>query len=167
MPGPTGDPGSTSVLGGALRGHALRLADLTAELEAPIRRTVRHGGSDPTGWERDLLERAAEELDRIGALLQALATESVENARRRHSLDAAAAADGLVVEGRHIVEAPGPKRVDPTARLRSREHLQDLLSRVTSAEGRDFARLTREVTASAATLAQVAARARTGISEEP
>ena len=162
MSAPVGDPASASVLGGALRNHALRLADLLADLETPSRRAARGAGTDPTDWERDLISRAATELDRIGALLQAWATESVESSSRRRSLDAAARADGLVVDGRHVIESSGPSRVDPGVRLRARDHLQDLLSRVTSSDDKALARLTREVTASSATLARIAAQARSG-----
>ncbi len=43
-----------SVLGGALRGHALRLARLLEELDGPARRAVRAGHPDPTAPEREL-----------------------------------------------------------------------------------------------------------------
>jgi hypothetical protein len=183
----TGDPGSTSVLGGALRSQALRLADLVAVLEeaasrhergeragragrAGTGRSIRGDGAggtgahDATAHERDLLGRAADELDRVGALLQAWTATSVEGAARLRELSAEAERADLVVRDHVIVEAPGPSRVDPEVRRRARAHLQELLNRVTGLHGRELARLGRELERSSASLAAVSYRARSGAS---
>lgn len=158
----TGDPVSTSVLGGALRSHALRLVDLLDELEASARRAARTGEPDPSATKRELLADAAAQFDRIGALLQAFSTDAVENTGRRRHLVETAEQDGLLIDGRQVIEMPGPSRVDPRTRLQARERLQGLLNRVTSAEAKSLAGLTRELESSTAVLARVAGRARNG-----
>ncbi|MDN5789936.1 MAG: hypothetical protein L0H25_03600 [Micrococcales bacterium] len=159
-----GAPASISVLGGALRSHALRLVDLLDELEAPARRAARNGEPDPDpgAGERELLADVAAQFDRIGALLQAFSTDVVENTGRRRRLVVMAEREGLLIDGRHVIEAPGPSRLDPQARLRSRDRLQDLLNRVTSAGARSLAGLARELDASQVVLARAAERACTG-----
>ncbi|EWT00814.1 hypothetical protein N865_13345 [Intrasporangium oryzae NRRL B-24470] len=166
-----GDPGSVSALGGALRSQALRLADLVDELESATARASRMAGSapngegahaDPSDHERDLLTLAATELDRIGGLLQAWTAGSVEDGARLRSLADDAERAGLRVEGHLVVEPPGPSRADPAERLRAREHLQELLNRVTAGRARELARLGRELDASQAALARVSDRARAG-----
>lgn len=160
-----GDPGSISALGGALRTQALRLADLVEELEsaaARASRTGRPGRPDPSDHERDLIARSATELDRIGALLQAWTAGSVEDGARLRALDDDAERAGLVVEGHLVVEPPGPSRADPAERLRARDHLQELLNRVTAGRARELARLGRELEGSQGALARLSERARAG-----
>lgn len=157
-----GDPASTSVLGGALRRHALRLGSADEQLAQASRRATRQGQPDPVARERDLLAAVAEELDRIGALLQSWATDAVEDAARAREIAADAARSDLVVDGHHVVERPGPSRVDPASRLAAREHLQHLLNRVTAQDARTRVRLLREVEASVASLARTSERARLG-----
>ncbi|GAA1967688.1 hypothetical protein GCM10009817_04490 [Terrabacter lapilli] len=166
---PPGDPGSTSALGGALRTQAGRLADLVVDLEAAARRgarTPRPGHDDPavdpTRHERDLLTRAATELDRVGGLLQSWTTTAVEAAARMRALEPALARFDLVVDGRLVVERAGPSRVEPAERLAERERLQELLNRVTAVRSRELARLRRELEQSGTTLAALSARARSG-----
>lgn len=170
----TGDPGSTSALGGALRGQALRLADLVVDLMPPERRGTdltgrpgpadratpagRHG--DVTHRERDVLAAVADELDRVGGLLQQWTATTVEAQARVRQLDDQLRAAGLVVEGNRVTELPGPSRRDPGDRLRSREHLQELLNRVTSSRSKELARLTRELDASREALVRLSGRAR-------
>lgn len=157
-----GDPASTSALGGALRQHSLRLLAIDERLRDAARRVGRQGGPDPTPHERELVLQVAEQLDRIGGLLQALATDVVEDAARVRQLSAEAARSDLVVDGHHVVEAPGPSRADPASRLAVREHLQQLLNRVTAQDARTRARLLRELEGSSAALARISERARLG-----
>ena len=157
-----GDPASTSALGGTLRTQAGRLADLVLELEGPARLAGRAGRSDPSAHERDLLTRAAEELDRVGGLLQSWTATAVEVAARVRALEPELARCDLEVDGHHVVERPGPSRVEPAARLQARERLQELLNRVTAARARELARVSRELDASMAALAAISARARSG-----
>ena len=157
-----GDPGSTSALGGALRTQAARLADLVVDLEAAAARVTRTGTPDPTPRERDLVTRAATQLDRIGGLLQSWTTTAVESAARLRALEPALARFDLVVEGQLVVERSGPSRVEPSERLLERERLQELLNRVTAVRSRELARLRRELDQSSATLAALSDRARSG-----
>lgn len=173
---PPGDPGSTSALGGALRTQAGRLADLVVDLEAAARRgarTPRPGRAactvepaeptvDPTQHERDLVTRAATELDRVGGLLQSWTTTAVETSARVRALEPALARFDLVVDGRLVVERSGPSRAEPAERLAERERLQELLNRVTALRSRELARLRRELEQSGTTLAGLSARARSG-----
>jgi len=155
-----GDPGSTSALGGALRTQAGRLADLVVDLEAAASRAARGGHTDPTPHERDLLTRAATQLDRVGGLLQSWTTTVVESAARLRTLEPALARCDLVVEGHLVVERSGPSRVEPGERLAERERLQELLNRVTAVRSRELAGLRRELEQSGATLAALSDRAR-------
>lgn len=176
-----GDPGGTSALGGALRSQALRLAELLDDLEQATRRAIRarsaqragrptspseHIGpvepTDPTELERDLLARTASELDRVGALLQAWTASVAEDGARLRSLAAEVERAGLAIDGHLVVEPAGPSRADPAERLRHRQHLQELLNRVTASRARELARLGRELAASSLTLAGLSERARSG-----
>lgn len=157
-----GDPSSTSALGGALRGHALRLASGAERLTEASVRAVRRGGADPTPRERELLLVTAEELDRVGALLQSWATDVVEATSRLRAIATEAGRHDLHVSGHHVLEAPGPSRVDPALRLALRERLQQLLNRVTAQDARGRTRLQRELAASSAVLARTSERARLG-----
>ncbi len=60
----------------------------------------------------------------------------------------------------------GPSRVDPEARARERQRLQELLNRVTMVRARELARLGRELQQSHDTLATVADDARAGRSPD-
>lgn len=157
-----GDPSSTSALGGALRGQSLHLASAVERLTEASRRAVRRGGADPTTRERELLLVTAEELDRVGALLQSWATDVVEATARVREIATEAGRHDLHVAGHHVLEAAGPSRVDPARRLADRERLQQLLNRVTAQDARGRTRLQRELGASAAVLARTSERARLG-----
>ena len=157
-----GDTGSTSALGGALRTQAARLADLVVDLDAAARRVGRTGSPDPTGHERDLVARAATELDLVGALLQSWTTTAVESAARVRALEPALTRCDLVIDGQLVVERSGPSRVEPAERLAERERLQELLNRVTAVRSREQARLRRELETSGATLAALSDRSRSG-----
>lgn len=157
-----GDAGSTSALGGALRTQAARLADLVVDLDAAARRVGRTGSPDPTGRERDLVTRAATELDLVGALLQSWTTTAVESTARVRALEPALTRCDLVIDGQLVVERSGPSRVEPAERLAERERLQELLNRVTAGRSRELARLRRELETSGTRLAALSDRARSG-----
>ncbi|GAB3877124.1 hypothetical protein [Terrabacter terrigena] len=157
-----GDPASTSALGGALRTQAGRLADLVVDLDAAATRLSRTGASDPSDRERDLVTRAATELDRVGGLLQSWTTTAVESAAGLRSLEPALRRSDLAVDGQLVVERSGPSRVEPAQRLAERERLQELLNRVTAVRSRELARLRRELEISHASLAALSDRARSG-----
>jgi len=157
-----GDPGSASALGGALRTQAGRLADLVVELHSAAARVTRAGAPDPSGHERDLVTRAATELDRVGGLLQSWTTTAVESVAGLRSLEPALARSDLVVDGQLVVERSGPSRVEPAHRLAERERLQELLNRVTAVRSRELARLRRELEASHRSLVALSDRARSG-----
>ena len=157
-----GDAGSTSALGGALRTQAARLADLVVDLDAAARRVGRTGSPDPTGRERDLVTRAATELDLVGALLQSWTTTAVESAARVRALAPALTRCDHVIDGQLVVERSGPSRVEPAERLAERERLQELLNRVTAVRSRELARLGRELETSGTRLAALSDRARSG-----
>jgi hypothetical protein len=157
-----GDPGSTSALGGALRTQAGRLADLVVELDSAATRVTRMGAPDPSDRERDLVARAATELDRVGGLLQSWTTTAVESAAGLRALEPALRASDLVVDGQLVVERSGPSRVEPAQRLAERERLQELLNRVTAVRSRELARLRRELDVSHASLGALSDRARSG-----
>jgi hypothetical protein len=157
-----GDPGSASALGGALRTQAARLADLVVDLDSAASRVTRSGATDPSGRERELVTRAAGELDRVGALLQSWTTTAVESAAGLRSLEPALTRSDLAVDGHIVVERGGPSRVEPAQRLAERERLQELLNRVTALRARELARLRRELEHSHASLAALSDRARSG-----
>jgi hypothetical protein len=157
-----GDPASASALGGTLRTQAGRLADLAIDLERASRLAERAGRADASRDERDLLSRAAAELDRVGALLQGWTTTAVDTAARVRAMEPELTHHDLGVEGHLVVELAGPSRVEPAARLAARERLQELLNRASAARSRELARLGREFEQSAAALAALSDRARSG-----
>lgn len=159
---PTGDPASVSALGGTLLTQSARLADLVTDLGGSGARARRRSLEDPSAHERLLLERAATELDRVGALLQAWTTTAVDAAARARQLEPDLTRADLVVEGQLVVESSGPSRVDPETRARERVRLQELLNRVTMVRARELARLGRELQHSRDALAAVAHDARAG-----
>jgi hypothetical protein len=159
---PTGDPASVSALGGALLTQSARLADLVTELGGSAARARRRSLDDATSHERLLLERAATELDRVGALLQAWTTTTVDAAARARQLAPDLARADLVIDGQLVIESSGPSRVDPQTRARERHRLQELLNRVTMVRARELARLGRELQHSHDALAAVAHDARAG-----
>ena len=157
-----GDPASTSALGGALRTQAGRLADLVVDLDRAASRVMRTGATDPTARERDLVTRAATQLDRVGALLQSWTTTAVDSSARLRALEPSLTRCDLTVEGQLVMERSGPSRVEPGERLAERERLQELLNRVTAVRSRELAGLRRELEQSRAGLAALSDRARSG-----
>src|SRR6478736_1191758 len=117
-------------------------------------------GDLPT--QRDLVTRAATELDRVGGLLQSWTTTAVESAARVRALEPALTRCDLTIDGRLVVERSGPSRVEPGERRAERDRLQELLNRVTAVRSRELARLRRELEASGTTLAALSDRARSG-----
>jgi hypothetical protein len=160
-----GDPASTSALGGFLRSQALQLVSLLDRL-APGGSRGRSTASAPAGadlaHERALVEAVAEELDRVGAALQATVAGGVERAARRRALEAEADRFDLELDGHRVIERPGPSRVDPGRRRHARTHVQELLTRLVSAQGRELGGLARDLEASMRTLAALSERARDG-----
>lgn len=163
MTGSVSDPASTSALGGALRSQALELAALLDQL-APSR-DPRAAGRDrlDADHERALTESVAEELDRVGAALQAMVAAGVDRAARRRALEAQADRFDLELDGHRVVERSGPSRVDPARRAHARTHLQELLGRLVSAQGRELGGLTRVLEPSMRSLALLSERARDGV----
>jgi hypothetical protein len=157
-----GDPGSTSALGGALRQQAIALADVTADLTEAAVRAERSGRPDLTSRERELLDRAARELDAVGAALQSFTSTVLAGWARTRVLSDEASLAGLVIEGSLVVEARRPSRTDPAERMRAKQRLQELLNRVTAAEAKEIARIAREVERSGPALAAISTRARSG-----
>lgn len=157
-----GDPGSTSALGGALRQQAITLTDLVVDLAEAAERATRAGRPDPTARERELLSRTARELDAVGAALQSFTSTVLDGSARTRELTAEAHRAHLLVDGSLVVEPAGPSRVDPTARLRAKERLQELLNRVTAAEGKELGRVARELERSGPALAGISERSRLG-----
>jgi hypothetical protein len=159
-----GDPASTSALGGALRSQALHLVAILERL-APV-------GSRPgaaprpdrfdVDHERQLIGAVAEELDRVGGALQATVAGGVERAARRRALEVEAGRFDLELDGHRVTERSGPSRVDPARRQHARTHVQELLGRLVSAQGRELGGLSRELESSMRTLARLSERARDG-----
>jgi hypothetical protein len=160
-----GDPASTSALGGALRSQALHLASLLEQLDPGRSRGQR---AAPTAdrfdvdHERRLIEAVAEELDKVGSALQATVSGGVERAARRRALAVEAGRFDLELDGQRVIERSGPSRVDPARREHARVHLQELLGRLVSAQGRELGGLTRELDSSMRALALLSERARDG-----
>ncbi|WP_347350240.1 hypothetical protein [Intrasporangium sp.] len=153
------DPVSTSALGGALRTHALTLVGLLELLGEPAA-VGPSDGAPETCRERDLIRAVADELDRIGAVLQRLATGDVERSVRRRNLRREAARHELDIEGTRVCPRPGPSRVAPDTRAQVRERLQELLNRVAAAQGRDLASFSRDLDVSLVVLRGISERAR-------
>jgi hypothetical protein len=152
-------------LGGSLRSQALQLVSLLERL-APGGSRGRGAPSAAAGvdlaHERALIEAVADELDRVGAALQATVAAGVERAARRRALEAEADRFDLELDGHRVSERPGPSRVDPARRRHARTHVQELLTRLVSAQGREFGGLTRDLESSMRTLALLSERARDG-----
>lgn len=154
-----GDPVSVSLLGGSLRRQALDLGRILADLQRHVART-------PEGLncahERQLIQTISDALDRMGATLQSWTTESVEAATALRALASEAEAADLDIDGGRVVERPGPSRVAPEDRLREKERLAPMAARLAGILARRRGSLVREIEASSALLAGVAALARGG-----
>jgi hypothetical protein len=139
--GVTGDPGSCSQLGGALRSHAARLLARREEL---VERTDRlRGDSASSDVVADLdaslrlLDTVAERLDVSGSALQQLAQELAEIAESVRRLDELARSAGLQLDGLRVVEPWGVLTTElAQQRHRAQPDLQRRADRLASRLGR-------------------------------
>lgn len=161
MGGPEGigDPGSVSLLGGALRRQALDLGRILADLEGHVARGPEQLRCE---HERHLLNAVSDALDRMGATLQSWTTESVEAATALRALSDEAALADLEIEGGRVLERPGPSRIPPETRLREKDRLAPIAASQAGVLARRRGSLVREIESSTALLAGLAALARTG-----
>ena len=164
--GITGDPGSVSQLGGALRSQAARLLALREELgerAADLRRTSA-GPAIVARVEADLglLDALVDRIDAGGAALQRYAQELAELGESIRRLEQAAAAAGLQLDGLRVVEPWGVLTTELAQRRhRAQPELQRQADRVASQLGRARGVATRTMTEATALLAQAAQAART------
>jgi hypothetical protein len=139
--GMTGDPGSCSQLGGALRSHAARLLTGREELVERSRRLRRDVASAWLADELDanlaLLDVLVNRLDAGGAALQRYSQELAELAESIRRLEATASGAGLVLEGLRIVEPWGVLTTElAEERGRIQPELQRQADRLASQLGR-------------------------------
>ena len=139
--GITGDPGSCSQLGGALRSHAARLLALRQELVERADRLRRDGASAEVVAEIDaslsLLDTVAERLDASGAALQRFAQELAEIAESVRRLDEQVRTAGLELDGLRVVEPWGVLTTELAQRRgRAQPELQRQADRLASRLGR-------------------------------
>ena len=139
--GITGDPGSCSQLGGALRSHAARLLALRQELVERADHLRRDGASAEVVAEIDaslsLLETVAERLDASGAALQRFAQELAEIAESVRRLDEQVRTAGLELDGLRVVEPWGVLTTELAQRRgRAQPELQRQADRLASRLGR-------------------------------
>ena len=139
--GVTGDPGSCSQLGGALRSHAARLLALRQELVERADRLRRDGASAEVVAEIDaslsLLDTVAERLDASGAALQRFAQELAEIAESVRRLDEQVRTAGLELDGLRVVEPWGVLTTELAQRRgRAQPELQRQADRLASRLGR-------------------------------
>jgi hypothetical protein len=162
--GGTGDPGSCSQLGGALRSQAARLLPLREELHERIgdlRRTAAPAGLVGR-LETDvaLLDAVVDRIDAGGAALQRYAQELAELGEGIRRLEHAAAAAGLELDGLRVVEPWGVLSTELAQRRhRAQPELQRQADRLASRLGRArgvAARTMSETTALLASAAQAA-----------
>jgi hypothetical protein len=165
--GVTGDPGSCSQLGGALRSHAARLLALREELADRTDRLRGDPSSSDVIADLDaslhLLDTVAERLDASGSALQQLAQELAEIAESVRRLDELVRDAGLELDGLRVVEPWGVLTTElAQQRHRAQPDLQRRADRLASRLGRArvaAARVMAEGTA-ALTAAATASRAR-------
>jgi hypothetical protein len=139
--GVTGDPGSCSQLGGALRSHAARLAALREELAERTDRLRREPADAATVADLDahlrLLDTVIERLDAGGSALQRFAQDLAEIAEAVRRLGEAARAAGLELEGLRVVEPWGVLTTELAQhRHRAQPDLQRRADRLASQLGR-------------------------------
>lgn len=167
--GVTGDPGSCSQLGGALRSHAARLLSLREDLVSRSSRVLRPGGQTSDAElagdldaQLRLLDTIINRLDDGGAALQRYAQELAELAEAIRRLEAEATAEGLVLEGLRVVEPWGVLTTElAQQRHRAAPALQQRADRLASQLGRARGATTRAMVQATQTLAAAAAVART------
>lgn len=168
--GMTGDPGSCSQLGGALRSHAARLLALRDELAGGASRVGRGTGASGDGaldadLEADLrlLDAVVDRLDAGGATLQRYAQELAEVAESVRRLEREAVDAGLLLEGLRVVEPWGVLTTDLAQRRhRAQPALQQRADRLASQLGRARGVTTRAMVEATQALAVAATVALTG-----
>lgn len=165
--GATGDPGSCSQLGGALRSNAARLLTLRTELMERTQRLRQDPAQAATVDDLDadlrLLDATVDRLDAGGAALQRFAQELAEIAESVRRLEGSAQAAGLVLEGLRVVEPWGVLTTElAQQRNRTQPELQRRADRLASQLGRARTVTARAMAegAQALTAAATAARAR-------
>ena len=139
--GATGDPGSCSQLGGALRSNAARLLTLRTELMERTQRLRQDPAQAATVDDLDadlrLLDATVDRLDAGGAALQRFAQELAEIAESVRRLQGSAQAAGLVLEGLRVVEPWGVLTTElAQQRNRAQPELQRRADRLASQLGR-------------------------------
>ena len=164
--GVTGDPGSCSQLGGALRSNAARLLALRTELVERTQRLRREPDEVETVADLDahlrLLDTTVDRLDAGGAALQRFAQEVAEIAESVRRLEDSAQAAGLVLEGLRVVEPWGVLTTElAQQRNRAQPELKRRADRLASQLGRARTVTARTMTEAAEALAAAATVSRT------
>lgn len=164
--GVTGDPGSCSELGGALRSHAARLATLRIELAERTDRLRREPAAAATVADLDadlrLLDAVVDRLDAGGSALQRFAQELAEIAEAVRRLEAASHAAGLELDGLRVVEPWGVLTTElAQQRHRAQPDLQRQADRLASQLGRARTLTARAMGDGTQALAAAARAART------
>ena len=139
--GVTGDPGSCSELGGALRSHAARLLALRSELSERAGVLRRDPAAGEVVAEIDaslvLFDTVAERLDASGSALQRFAQELAEIAESVRRLDEQVRGAGLELDGLRVVEPWGVLTTElAQQRGRAQPALQRQADRLASRLGR-------------------------------
>lgn len=164
--GVTGDPGSCSQLGGALRSQAARLVALRQELRERADDLRRTSASPAVvaSVDADLstIDAVVDRLDAGGVALQRYAQELAELGEGVRRLEQAVAAAGLELDGLRVVEPWGVLSTE-LAQRRNREQpeLQRQADRLASRLGRARGVAARTMTEATAGLARTAQTART------
>ena len=164
--GVTGDPGSCSQLGGALRSHAARLLSLRTELAERAERLRREAGAAEVAADLDgdlrLLDAVIERLDAGGSVLQRFAQELAAVAESVRRLEGAVRAANLEIEGLRVVEPWGVLTTElAQQRHRAQPDLQRQADRLASQLGRARTVTTRAMVEGTESLAAAAVAART------
>ncbi|HWI33796.1 MAG TPA: hypothetical protein VNS83_05750 [Lapillicoccus sp.] len=164
--GATGDPGSCSQLGGALRSNAARLLTLRTELTERMDRLRRDPAEAATVADLDahlrLLDATVDRLDAGGAALQRFAQELAEIAESARRLEGSVQAAGLVLDGLRVVEPWGVLTTElAQQRNRAQPQLQRRADRLASQLGRARTVTARAMTEGAQALAAAARVSRT------
>lgn len=164
--GATGDPGSCSQLGGALRSHAARLLSLRTELGERAERHRREPGDAEVaadlGADLRLLDAVIERLDAGGSALQRFAQELAAVAESVRRLEDAVRAAKLEIDGLRVVEPWGVLTTElAQQRHRAQPDLQRQADRLASQLGRARTVTTRAMVEGTESLAVAAVAART------
>lgn len=163
--GVTGDPGSCSQLGGALRSHAARLLAMREELADRTERLRRDGDAEALVADLDaslhLLDTVAERLDASGSVLQRFAQELAEIAESVRRLDEQVRDAGLELDGLRVVEPWGVLTTElAQLRHRAQPDLQHRADRLASRLGRARIATARVMADGTAALAAAATASR-------